>query len=76
MLGPPCNSFSMAVNRFRSYALRSAYQLEGFEDLPPHREEKVRLGDALAEVSVRLAEAREKAGNCWTLEQPATSLMW
>ena len=75
-LGPPCSSFSMAVNRFKSYAMRSADQPEGFDDLPPHREEKVRLGNALAEVASRLAEAQEKAGNFWTLEQPTTSLMW
>ena len=61
-LGPPCSSFSMAVNRFRSYAMRSADQPEGFDDMPPHRKEKVRLGNALAEVSARLAEAQEKAG--------------
>ena len=36
----------------------------------------MRLGNALAEISKRLAVAQEKAGNCWTLEQPATSLMW
>ena len=75
-LGPPCSSFSMAVNRFKSYAMRSAKFPAGFEDLPPHREEKVRLGNALAEISRRLAEAQEKAGNYWTLEQPSTSLMW
>ena len=56
--------------------MRSADQPEGFEDLPPHREEKVRLGNALAEVASRLAEAQEKAGNFWMLEQPTTSLMW
>ena len=56
--------------------MRSACQPEGFDDLTPHREEKVRLGNALAEVSARLAEAQEKAGNYWMLEQPATLLMW
>ena len=48
----------------------------GFDDLPLHRREQVRLGHALAEISKRLAEAKERAGNFWTLEQPATSLMW
>ena len=56
--------------------MRSAYQPEGFDDLSPHREEKVRLGNALAQVAVRFAEAQEKAGNYGMLEQPATSLMW
>ena len=75
-LGPPCSSFSMACNRFPQYAMRSASEPGGFANLPPHRAEKVRLGNALAEVSVRLAEAQEKALNFWTFEQPATSLMW
>ena len=56
--------------------MRSASCPAGFENLPPHREEKVRLGNALAEVACKLAEAESKAGNYWTLEQPATSLMW
>ena len=75
-LGPPCSSFSMACNRFARYAMRSAAEPGGFANLPPHRAEKVRLGNALAEIAARLAEAQEKAGNLWTLEQPATSLMW
>lgn len=74
-LGPRCSSFSMACNRFRRYAMRSTYEPQGFEGLPPHREAKVRLGNALAEVAARLADGQEKAGYFWTLEQPATSLM-
>ena len=58
------------------YAMRSAEEPQGFRNLPPHRAEKVRLGNALAEVAARLADAQEKAGNIWMLEQPATSLMW
>ena len=49
---------------------------QGVASLPPHREAKVRLGNALSEVAARLADAQEKAGNFWILEQPATSLMW
>ena len=37
-LGQPCSSFSMAVNSFKTYALRSAKYPEVFEELPPHRE--------------------------------------
>ena len=74
-LGLPCSSFSMAVNRFKPYAMRSAREPGGLCDLPPHREEKARLRNALAEISRRLADAQERAGNFWTLEQPATSLM-
>ena len=75
-LGPPCSSFSMACNRFKSYAMRSANEPGGFANLPPHRAEKVKLGNLLADIAARIAEAQEKAGNIWILEQPATSLMW
>ena len=74
--GPPCSSFSMACNRFKRYAMRSSREPDGFANLPPHRAEKVRLGNALAETAARLAHAQELAGNYWMIEQPATSLMW
>ena len=70
-LGPLCSSFSMVVNRFKTFAMRSAQQLGGFDNPSPQRKEKVRLGNALAEISNILVEAQEKAGNDWTLEQPA-----
>ena len=57
-LGPPCSSFSLAVNRFKSYAMRSAKFPAGFKDLHPHREEKVRLGNALAEISRKAGRSR------------------
>ena len=56
--------------------MRSRDEPAGFANLPPHRKKKVRLGNALAEIAARLAEAHEKAGNYWMPEQPATSLMW
>ena len=55
--------------------MRSTSEPAGFANLPAHREVKVRMGNALAEVSTRIACAQEKAQNFWTLEQPATSLM-
>ena len=58
------------------YAMRDAKHPEGFDNLPSHRRMKVQLGNALAEIAERLARAQEKAGNYWTIEQPATSLMW
>lgn len=64
-LGPPCSFFSMAVNRFKTAAMRSAYQPKGVDDLPPHKEEKVRLGNAFAEISVWLTEADDEACNFW-----------
>ena len=75
-LGPPCSSFSMACNRFKRYAMRSSREPGGFKNLPPHRAQKVRLGNALADIAARLADAQEKAGHFWILEQPATSIMW
>ena len=42
------------------------YIPEGFDNIPPHRKEKVRLGNTLAQVAARLAEAQEKALNFWT----------
>ena len=36
----------------------------------------MKLGNILADIAARIAEAQEKAGNIWILEQPATSLMW
>ena len=56
--------------------MRNAGQLEGFADLTSHREEKVRLGNALAMLSAGLAEAQEKVRNERTFAQPATSLLW
>ena len=75
-LGPPCSSFSMAVNRFPVHAMRSRAEPSGFEGLKPHQQEKVVLGNALAEVAARLIEAQTRSGGLWTLEQPATSIMW
>ena len=51
-VAPPCSSFSMAVNRFWEYAMRSPTQPLGFDNLPPHRALKVRMGNALCEVAM------------------------
>ena len=75
-LGPPCSSFSWAVNRWRRYAMRSVEFPAGFANLPEHREEKVRLGNALALVSVRLCKAQERAKGFWQFEQPKECLMF
>ena len=52
-LGPPCSSFSWAVNKWPRYAMRSLEFPGGLPNLPKYREEKVRLGNALALVSIR-----------------------
>ncbi len=36
-LGPPCSSFSMAVNRFFAHMMRNAEFLDGLPDLPPQK---------------------------------------
>ena len=75
-VAPPCSSFSWAVNRFVSYAMRSYDYPEGFPELPPHREEKVQLGNAMAEVSLKLCQAQERVHGFWQWEQPQGSLMF
>ena len=74
-VGPPCSSFSMACNRFLRYRLRSTEHPEGIQGLRPHQQEKVRLGNALAEIAVKLCQAQQKVKRAWQFEQPSSSLM-
>ena len=74
-LGPPCSSFSMALNRFPTKAIRSWAYPEGFPWLCPKSLEKVRYGNALRDAACCMAEAQHKAKNLYALEQPKTSLM-
>ena len=74
-LAPPCSSFSMAVNRFASYAMRSGEFPAGIPGLQTHNQIKVDLGNSLAKVSLMLAQMQEKAGHLWQWEQPARSIM-
>ena len=75
-LGPPCSSFSMAVNRFWSHAMRSHSKPEGFDWLEGVKLEKVNLGNALATIACRLFKIAVLAGSKATLEQPTSSIMW
>ena len=75
-MGPPCSSFSMAVNRFPQHAMRSRAEPLGFTHLQPHQQTKVDLGNALADVCVQLAAAQEAAKGFWQAEQPESSLMF
>ena len=75
-VAPPCSSFSWAVNKFPSHAMRSASAPEGFWWLDGRRAEKVRLGNALALVSLRLCKAQEKVHGFWEWEQPKECLMF
>ena len=56
--------------------MRSVLYPEGLPVLSAIRREKVTLGNALAEVAVKLCQAMSLAGALWTWEQPWTSLMW
>ena len=56
--------------------MRSLDWPEGFWNLPPHRAEKVRLGNAMAEACVKLCQAQERVKGAWQWEQPWTSLMF
>ena len=75
-VGPPCSSFSMACNGCASTMMRSVKFPAGLPVLSAIRREKVTLGNALAEVAVKLCQAQSLAGGLWTWEQPWTSLMW
>ena len=74
-LGPPCSSFSMAVNRFLSQRIRSRENPEGLGGLRPDQQEKVIVGNHLAEISITLARAQMRVRRFFQLEQPASSLM-
>ena len=74
-LAPPCATFSMALNRFISHALRSRAHPEGFPWLDARRAEKVRLGNALRDVACTLAKAQVDSAGSYILEQPASSIM-
>ena len=75
-LGPPCSSFSMACNRCFRTMMRNKLHPCGLPDLKPVPAQKVKFGNAMADVSVHLAGAQLRVLNQWTWEQPKTSLMW
>ena len=75
-VGPPCSSFSMACNGCMSTRMRSAKFPGGLPELSDVRRDRVTLGNALAEVAVKLCQAQSLAGGLWTWEQPWSSLMW
>ena len=56
--------------------MRSLEFPEGFCNLDEKKSTKVRLGSALAEVSLRLCKAQEKVHGFWQWEQPKECLMF
>ena len=75
-VGPPCASFSMAVNRFHSHRMRTLEQPGGLDDLDAKQRKKVDDGNALAEITTKFTAAQEAAKGFWQWEQPDSSLMW
>ena len=74
-LAPPCSSFSVALNSAQASAVRSSDAPSGLPGLPKYKEDKVRLGNALAEAMVVLASAQARLVRFVQFEQPARSLM-
>jgi len=74
-LGPPCSSFSMALNRWPSHRVRSTEFPDGLPDLSEKGRGKVALGNALSDFAINAAKAQHRAEGVWVLEQPASSLM-
>ena len=74
-LAPPCSSFSVALNSAQASAVRSSDAPTGLPELPKYKEDKVKLGNALAEAMVVLASAQARLGRFVQFEQPARSLM-
>jgi hypothetical protein len=74
-LGPPCASFSMAINRFSHLCMRSLRFPDGIPELQGIPAEKVAMGNALRDVAISCAKAQHSVGETYGLEQPGTSLM-
>ena len=77
-LGTPCTSWSRArKNDGGPQPLRNDDSfLFGFKDLNPADAEKVRVGNALLAVSLRIINFCISASIVWTLENPWTSRIW
>ena len=77
-LGTPCTSWSRArKNDGGPQPLRDDDSfLFGFKDLNPADAEKVRVGNALLAVSLRIINFCISASIVWTLENPWTSRIW
>ena len=74
-LAPPCATFSRALNGSEATRVRSFEKPMGLDGLSPAQAERVRIGNALAEVAAVLIQTQHEAGNLYDLEQPAESLM-
>ena len=74
-LGRPCSSFYVALNSAQASAVRSSDATSGLPGPPKDKEDKVRLGNALAEAMAVLASAQARLGRSVQFEQLARSTM-
>ena len=75
--GTPCASFSMArKNDGGPPPLRSRTRVRGVCGLSAGDQEKVDIANKLLDITVELARAASGAGATWSIENPASSLLW
>ena len=74
-VAPPCSTISVALNGFEHSRVRSIEYPGGLPDLTAEKAQKVRVGNALAEIAAAIMGAQHSAGNLLELEQPGKSLM-
>ena len=74
-LAPPCATFSVALNGSEATRVRSFEKPMGLDGLSPAQAERVRIGNALAEIAAVFIQTQHDAGNHYELEQPAKTLM-
>ena len=74
-LGPPCASFSMAINRFSHLCMRSLRFPDGIPELQGLPAVTVAMGNALRDVAISCAKTQHSVGETYDLEQPDNSLM-
>ena len=72
--GTPCNTFSMA--RSGRSTLRSLRFLFGVPGLLPAHRDLLRLSDQLVDITCDLAYLLWRRGGHFTIENPASSLLW
>lgn len=74
-LAPQCATFSVALNGSNATRVRSLEKPLGLNGLDTTQADRVRVGNALAEIAAILMQTQHAAGNHYELEQPAKSLM-
>lgn len=75
MIATPCTSFSRA-RRGRPPPLRDRAHPWGFRCVSEKDAERIRVGNAMARFSARLAREASARGIPWIIENPQTSMLW